>query len=146
MKRVTLRIVSPINGYTFRLIAHPSDTPKELRIEDEFYTSVEGHKLPEGRHYELEILNHPAEFGSVAGIHWHTSTKTHGIYVCYLDQIADKGRIQSLLTIWGCGVVYSHEHHKDFAPGGKLIPNFINWVEKEHGIRFVGIEFLEAAE
>jgi hypothetical protein len=147
MQKVEMLISTPKKEYHFKFIAHVSQTPAELQIEDRFYMdSSSDHRLPEGKHYEFEILNDWRDFATIARVHWHVSRKTNQMYVCYTRQVSSEHEAASILSIWGCGVVYANLKLQDFAPGGELPPSFLEMLANEHGIHPLGVRFLEEGE
>ena len=126
MKKLIIVKTKDGKEYDFETFLHKASTPEEQQIEAEFYEKYSPQKsVPEGIHYEIEVLLLPASltFIQFARLHVYKSKKNGKEFLCVTIPIPTLEKALEVLTCWCAGTVYTIETGKDF---GLLF--------KEHGI------------
>ncbi len=94
---------------------HESHSPAEHRIEAAFYQKHRSEGVPEGTHFELEILE-PADLTAIEYVsaHIHTNPDTQRHFICWTGQIATAEQAMQVFLNWAAGMTYSLVYKQDF--------------------------------
>ncbi|HCB52139.1 TPA: hypothetical protein DEP21_06325 [Patescibacteria group bacterium] len=91
--------------FVFEIKLHLSTKPEELKMETmEFYVKYTG-KIPQGDHYEMEIVQLPKEAEGVK-LHIHPVPEK-GNFVCFTHQIPDEEKVELFFSVWALGSLYT---------------------------------------
>ncbi len=100
--------------YDFSFRIYKSEKVDDLQIEPGFYEQHSS--LPEGIHYEIEIISPDIKsFPYAKKIHYHTSAKSSKDFICWTGSISSTQQVVGLVSMWAAGSVHTIETGEDFA-------------------------------
>jgi hypothetical protein len=96
--------------FVFEVRLHFSQNSKDLKMEiQEFYQKWA--KVPQGDHYEMEILTLPPD---AEGVKLHIHPVGQGKFICWTGQIPNLQSAQVVFKVWCLGCVYTIFQGEDF--------------------------------
>jgi hypothetical protein len=94
--------------FSAEVLVWQSETPATHGLEGAFYERFG--KVPQGTHYELEVLSMghtEAHVDAPKGIHIHTNTVTGKKFVCHITPVKTFDAVKDLLSEWSLMTAYT---------------------------------------
>jgi hypothetical protein len=131
---VTVPATATTSAREVRIVCllHRTETAADRLIDKEFYDKY-GTGVPEGTHYEMEVLEPPDKIpGVTIHIHIHPVTKQH--FLCWTGRLPTEDAAKEIFLIWAVGTAYSIVYGKDFLPLVTNPSTFVPMMEHDFGI------------
>lgn len=138
MMRFELTVSTPSGKTSFECIARHSKKPEDLLIEHDFYIQKGTNGVPNGDHYELELVTTPWLKPGKNKLHIHQNPLSGRNFVCWPNQLRTIEEAQALFRVWCVGTAYTLFSGTDFESlfDGNF-KKFIDKMNKEHKIKIV---------
>ncbi len=122
--------------YTFHFLAHKTTSAAERLIDVAFYIlQTRNHRVPEGDHVEIEVID-PEPWTILPDyVHVHTVLETSRDFVCFTGKIETVDEAQAMTAEWCVGTTFTLVTGKDFVSELMRDPDtFLDRMRAEHGI------------
>ena len=145
--RLELTIQTTQETFVLPCLCHRSENPSERNIEQEFYENGAPEGIPQGTHYEMELMQGPWDRPGMPKLHIHPNRATGRKFVCWTGRLPNIELALVVFEHWSMGTVYTMTTGKDFVLLVTQLKN--DWgaiysrLEKDFGIKLIDTKVVE---
>lgn len=100
-----MTIMSKQGSYRFAAIFHPAEKPEDFHLDPVTFYEQWGKSIPQGLHYEVEIIEPEEKFFEQHVLHIARSRKNGKLFICYPRPIPTLEDAVQVFRTWCLGSV-----------------------------------------
>lgn len=137
--KTIFNVISPNGTNRFVANLHQHTSPDQFFLHPEDFYRKWGNSVPEGTHYEIEILEPSTEVLRRKTVHVHDVARSSNLFICYPLHIPTLEKAVQVFKTWCLGTVLTWEYDIDLntlrdgeCKGDDAL--FIEILRERHGI------------